>query len=55
VEEVSLAGISDDFSNTKKEAIFASKMNDNGGGDFPDFSNSGFGFSGDNLGEGNVF
>lgn len=55
VEEVSLAGISDDFSNTKKEAIFASKMNDNGGSDFPDFSNSGFGFSGDNLAEGNVF
>ena len=55
VEDVSLAGIPDDFGAVKKEAIFRSKMNDEFGASMPDFKNSGFGFAGDSLLDGAAF
>ena len=55
VEEVSLAGVSDDFGNVRKEAVFRSKMNDEFATSHPDFRDSGFGLPGDSLLDGSAF
>jgi hypothetical protein len=55
VEDVSLAGISDDFGNLRKEATFRSKMNDELSISHPDFRISGFGIERDNLLDGDAF
>jgi replicative DNA helicase len=55
VEEVSLAGISDDFGNIRREATFRSKMNDELSMSHPDSRISGFGYAHDSLLDGDAF